>query len=577
MANEALELLWEMGNLLPADEERCEALISVATVLEADGNTLGAAYAWERAAANAWGSPHLMVQCGECALAAYTRCIELPSECSYEPLLALQRLAELTYTWLTPESMVHRGHLRNLADRLVKCFGEAAERCAYLVRGVVIGLDFAGHVQLGFPEGEVGPSILSSDSYRRGQLQILIPPAFSLLVHLGDYAAAWELAELCPDDFSSPNLRGWRAAVNGFVHPASAPECFAEAARAFAPDHRPEPYELVQSRGRWSNADAEVWAAYFSARADFALAVRYPERVRELVARASSVLPEEWVWGEPILRRFGGLVRALALLLSDPSPAEPTKAKEYFSRWTAFTREEGDRLLDSFFSLASEAFEGFINDPAKEVAIGRLPRALDVLSRIPLLEPGLAAAVGPAMGQKALNLVYGPPRTWIYRTLEAVRDEKQLQRIVLRLCQASLPLYAQIVHGPIEYGKDLTVLLEEKGRRTLRSYQIKTGDIGLRSWRRDVKGQLEDIYLVGPSTLQIPGDPPSHHEAILLCNGHASPYAEPSMRGWFEEQREHARDFRFMHLDDLVNWIERDNLVAELRSALREVGVTPLT
>ena len=49
------------------------------------------------------------------------------------------------------------------------------------------------------------------------------------------------------------------------------------------------------------------------------------------------------------------------------------------------------------------------------------------------------------------------------------------------------------------------------------------------------------------------------------------------MEGWLEEQkRDHDRDFEFMHLDSLVNWIINDRLVNELRAALDELGIQPV-
>jgi hypothetical protein len=45
------------------------------------------------------------------------------------------------------------------------------------------------------------------------------------------------------------------------------------------------------------------------------------------------------------------------------------------------------------------------------------------------------------------------------------------------------------------------------------------------------------------------------------------------MTGWFKEQEKHARVVTFMHLDALVDWIFKDQLVAELRAALQEEGI----
>jgi hypothetical protein len=46
------------------------------------------------------------------------------------------------------------------------------------------------------------------------------------------------------------------------------------------------------------------------------------------------------------------------------------------------------------------------------------------------------------------------------------------------------------------------------------------------------------------------------------------------MNGWFAEQeRDHGRSISFMHLDRLVDWIFKSQLVSEFRTALREEGI----
>jgi len=46
------------------------------------------------------------------------------------------------------------------------------------------------------------------------------------------------------------------------------------------------------------------------------------------------------------------------------------------------------------------------------------------------------------------------------------------------------------------------------------------------------------------------------------------------MQGWFDSQRrDHGREFKFMNLDDIVQWIERERLINEFRAPLRELGI----
>ena len=133
--------------------------------------------------------------------------------------------------------------------------------------------------------------------------------------------------------------------------------------------------------------------------------------------------------------------------------------------------------------------------PVIEITRGRLSQAMEAFRRLPFVEPGLSDAIAPTFGQQAMKLAQGPVRTWMHRTLEKITDERQLQRIILRLSQASLPLYAQVLHGPLEYGKDVVVYFEQHGRRVLRMYEVKAGDISLPVWQQ-TRSQLEEMFLV---------------------------------------------------------------------------------
>jgi hypothetical protein len=119
-----------------------------------------------------------------------------------------------------------------------------------------------------------------------------------------------------------------------------------------------------------------------------------------------------------------------------------------------------------------------------------------------------------------------------------------LRRIILRLLQSGLPLYSQVRHGPLEYGKDITALLEIEGVIVLRHFQAKCGDIDTRKWRES-KDELEQIFLVPLHSLQLPVLP-QRIEGVLVTNGHANTYVEPVMTGWFDEQRKtHGRHVSF--------------------------------
>jgi hypothetical protein len=160
----------------------------------------------------------------------------------------------------------------------------------------------------------------------------------------------------------------------------------------------------------------------------------------------------------------------------------------------------------------------------------------------------------------------------MHRSLGAITDEAQFRTVLLRLLQSGLPLYAQVRHGPLEYGKDIVALLEVDGIAVLRQYQVKCGDISTPKWRES-KDEMEEMFQVPLTSFQLPVVP-RKIEGVLITNGHANTYVEPVISGWLREQREtHRRLVEFMHLDALVDWITKDRLVNELQAALRELGI----
>jgi hypothetical protein len=230
-----------------------------------------------------------------------------------------------------------------------------------------------------------------------------------------------------------------------------------------------------------------------------------------------------------------------------------------------------------FLDAAASAFDEIRAEPAKAWVSGRLRDALQTLGRIPLVGEEIASAIQPAVGERALAMqISGQNRTWIYRTIEGIEDETVLQRLLLRLMQAQLPLYAQVRHGPIEYGKDIVALVDRDGHYILLMYQAKAGDITKANWPK-ARDELEEMFQVDMSAVQMPVGP-DDREGILVFNGHLNPYVEPVVDGWLQEQRkDHRRTFTIMHLDSIVRWIVNKNLLNDLREALAELGIAIAT
>jgi hypothetical protein len=585
----ARELFWQATTRSFHDDssarEAVEAFKEAAALWREAGNYFSAGYAMSKAVMASWGSEYEdkdlegLVSAG---LQDFGKCVETSPTYSHESLSALSKwLLELRH--IIPLNLVDSIHLKRamrdlgaeLAQRLIAHGASSDNAEHYLVRGYVLATDLEGNWEASFPPGEVQ---WGAEAWGNGAVMFTLPSAFSLFLSGADYHGANAVIERCPEVFTTPELRGWKAAVQGFLNSQEASEKFGEAAAAFAEDTRPSDEELEQRGGHWSSFNISVQSKYFQAKAALAAAAREPHRLKEHIRAAASYcgeIPSFWFDGHII--RFRILIQTLARLMSDESSLTHEQAREQFLTAVMISGEDPDDLMTlHFLELSAAAIEGFKNDPAGELATGRLGLALDALSRIPIVDSAVVALATPAIKNRALEEILGPHRTWIHRTLESIKDEnRHLQKIVLRLAQASLPSYAQIRQGPLEYGKDVVALVGREGRLVLRMYQVKCGDINMSKWR-EARNELEEVFLVPLSKFQMPGEADAR-EAILICNGHASPHVEPVMAGWFEEQRRaYGRDFRFMHLDSIVDWIVNGRLINEFKSALNEIGVEPI-
>jgi len=282
-------------------------------------------------------------------------------------------------------------------------------------------------------------------------------------------------------------------------------------------------------------------------------------------------------WVNPQVSCFRIVVDALDKIFSgDLDTVAAVQAKETILLSARFSGlDEEDRLAVEFLDTAAEAFTELRLAPSTAMVSGRLAASLEVLGRIPLIGGDLASAIRPAVGERAHTQLLGQHRTWIHRTIESIKDEVVLQKLLLRLMQGQLPRYAQIRHGPIEYGKDIVALIEIDDRHILEMYQVKAGNITKASWPK-AHEELEEMFLVEMDDVQLPVAP-DDRVGILIFNGHFSEYVEPVVKGWLKEQREdHHRSYRMMHLDEIVTWIVRGGLINELRQALAELDIPVL-
>ena len=558
-----------------ADETNRQVLSATASTWRTEGNHFAAGYAAERLMISAWGYPEQMYAHYIDAVQDFENCVnsqQPDSLSSLAALLKLNSLLEEASLMFGLNTRIQRESVfEELGQRLTSYFSESSNKVGYLVTGIYIKTDLASDWEPTFPDYEV---MMGEERSGSGFLTLNLPSAFQIFVALGDYQGAQTVVNLCSEGFTTPGLRGWHAAVRGFTTPSEAVEAFAEAAAAFAEDSGPNRDDLTKSRQSWSSINIDLWAKFFRSRSALALAVREPKRVRDLIAEAANYLQgTNSGWHDTNVSKYGILVKYLAYLIVQESGLTSEEAQRQYLHEARLSGErEYDPVAMRFLSLSAESFEGFRVDPVKEITSGKLPLALEALSQIPLIGPDVTKAVSHELGEQAVKEVLGPNQSWIYRTLESIQDEGQLQKITLRLLQEQLPLYAQIIHGPLEYGKDVVVGLEEDDQRVLRMYQLKCGNISTPVWRTTSK-QLEEMFLVPLSDLQFP-EPVDVRAGILLANGHATPHVVPIMDGWFKEQRDtHGRNVKFMQLDEFVQWIMEDRLINAFRAALNELDL----
>jgi len=412
---------------------------------------------------------------------------------------------------------------RKLAEHLVRLANltdDAQARAGFLIRGFRIKTDFEGAWYADFPGDEVRGYSTSSDG--SGSITLTVPSAFGLYISCCDYQAADSLSRTCPDGFTSPGVRGWRAAVRGCLAPDQSVELFTEAAEEFSTDTAPQD---VPRSGSWTSANIDLWAKYFQARASIAEIPRRPEAAADLLSQAIRALEgTDSGWVSLQVTCFRILVTALDQILGEgdavAAAAQARDAIIFAARHSPL--DEDGQLVVGFLDAVAAAFAEIREDPPAAWVSGRLLSALDRLGRIPVLGDEVAAALTPAVGQRAEATRHaGHIHSWISPAIAAIKSETALQKLLLRLLAAQLPMYVQIRHGPLEYGKDIAVLIERNGRCVLRMYQLKVGDITRKNWPK-TRDQLEEMLQVAMCSVQLP-EQPHEMEGILLFNGHIHP------------------------------------------------------
>jgi hypothetical protein len=397
-------------------------------------------------------------------------------------------------------------------------------------------------------------------------LSYRVDPAFELLIATGDYAGANAICQQFPDAFNKPRLKGWCAAVQALINPQKAHKLFFQAAYWLEKDE-PDAERLMRSFGEFANKG--TWSVHFKMRGHLALASVEEDRFEHHLSQAANLSSKSKVIRIPEVERFDLLVRTLAHLLDDAKGISPSEAREYLLNKTRFDHEIYDEIILQFIDNAAIGLAELRTN--RKHGLVKIGTAFAALNRLPLLGTSDSNAFSTALDRKALSVIEGPLNSWIHKSISEIDSEDVLRKVLFRLFQNQIPHYAQIRHGPIEYGKDIVVCISEPNESAvLRMYQVKCGDVTKDNWNKTCKPQLEEIFQVPMCKIQIT-ETINKRIGILIWNGHLSPYVEAIINAWKKEQLEiFGRRFEFMNLDDIVNYIMDNRLVNALRAALSE-------
>jgi len=550
-------------------ETAFNSLSKAAELWRISGLRFSAGMAMLRACDAAWGNPQLMQNAISSAIEDFSAAAESETR-AVQRLVALkkyrqgiQKLKQYFEIDLAEASLEQQKVDSEIAETLIREFSNSSERDNYLVRGYVVTTDLDDKWDIGFPEVEVDLQIEQFG----GALTLNMPSAFHCLIARKEWARAIDITADCESAFNSPGQRGWRSVALAQTDKNNSEQHFKDAAENFALD-TPPPMEAFRS---WSSVNIDLWAPYCRARASLAEAITRPEKAMELLASANEELrATRSGWHNDDVSRLSTLLEAILGFISSPHDVDVAKTLRDYKRDISRMGIPGDAgHAVEFITLAAESFRGFSTDPEAEITRGRIQQALTSLARIESIGPELASAIQPKFGRSAISLAKAPSRIWIHSALESITEEAHLRWILLKLCQANNPLYAQILHGPIEYGKDVVVLLKGEKEIVARYYQAKVGEINKSKWAES-KEELEELFQVTLNSMQFP-EVPNRVEGILVTNGHANSYAEPAIRAWMDDARQNRGwNVEFMHFDMLVNWIIGEHLENEFRQVFDE-------
>ena len=572
-----LETLYKecVASIVPS-AERASALATIASELRDQGRHLGAAICSLAGHRAAWGEkpqelcPRLLVD----AINDLLRFLGDEAPGDWNRLLALQLLVQqsarpfFSGDWALQLAQIQESAKADYYFLLSRMAEGHPSADALLVSGFQVRGFLDSHWKPVFPGFEVGAG-LTTGSGDGNTYTVGMDSGFRSLLSQGDYDGAVRVCQAHEEALITPGLRGWSIASSALLTGDSGE--FADASAQFSLDSHDRDEMKIGSS--WSGINQQLWAPYFMSRSHMAAPCATPKEAIENLHKAggSGLSPAASGWHVPQVSRYIQLIAAVCGLADGDADAVNAAVQGY----------QSSSRLDLPSSIDSHVmdFLGHIQSLSRVQEGGEwiepLSQVLRLLDRLPSFTAGEKLNIKSALNVAVPNSLLRLDKGWDYRALTSIKKERQLHRILLAIfrAEAKVPLYSQIRHGPIEYGKDIVVCREDGGRRILWMYSVKVGELKKAAWKSEVRPQLEEIFQVPFDSPEIPGEI-DERVGVLVWNDHIDPYADPLVKGWLKEQREtFGRRYELMHIDSLVSYVADNRLGATLRKALRDEGL----
>ena len=119
----------------------------------------------------------------------------------------------------------------------------------------------------------------------------------------------------------------------------------------------------------------------------------------------------------------------------------------------------------------------------------------------------MASAISPVVGEHTFAGFFSKNQSWMHRTIASIsKDVSGFSRLSFCVFCRAASLLMQICHGPLEYGKDIAVLVEDNNEIILQMYQVRPaillcqyGELPVpRNWRRYFKSSCR-LFSFQPS------------------------------------------------------------------------------